>query len=71
MALTSLIYLLKRDEAWNRAALTAAELGVLFISLTLIAGSLWARPIWNVWWTWDSSPCHDVDPLVYLRGLSF
>lgn len=53
VALTSLIYLLKRDEAWHRAALTAAELGVLFISLTLIAGSLWARPIWNVWWTWD------------------
>lgn len=53
VALTSLIYLWKRDEAWNRAALTAAELGVLFITLTLIAGSLWARPIWNVWWTWD------------------
>ena len=53
VALTSLLYLWRRDEVWNRAALTAAELGVLFITLTLIAGSLWARPVWNVWWTWD------------------
>lgn len=53
VALCSLIYLRRRDESWNAAAKTAAELGVLFTTLTLLAGSLWARPIWNVWWTWD------------------
>ncbi|HLS90561.1 MAG TPA: cytochrome c biogenesis protein CcsA [Limnochordia bacterium] len=53
VALMSLIYLIRREETWNRAARSAAELGVLFITLTLIAGSLWARPVWNVWWTWD------------------
>lgn len=53
VAVSSAIYLATRRERWNTAARTAAELGVLFTTLTLVAGSLWARPIWNVWWTWD------------------
>ena len=53
VAAASAAYLLTRAEAWNNAARAAGELGVLFTTLTLIAGSLWARPIWNVWWTWD------------------
>ncbi len=53
VAVCSGAYLYTRNERWNQAARTAGELGVLFTSLTLIAGSLWARPIWNVWWTWD------------------
>lgn len=38
---------------WDRYAVSSAEIGVLFTSLTLISGSLWAKPIWNTWWTWD------------------
>lgn len=53
VAVTSGIYLFSKDERWHMAALSAGELGVLFTTLTLLAGSLWARPIWNVWWTWD------------------
>lgn len=53
VALSSLIYLIRKDEQWNDAARTAGELGVLFVTLTLLLGSLWARPVWNVWWTWD------------------
>lgn len=53
VAMYSIQYLRKGDILSNAAAKTAAELGVLFTTLTLIAGSLWARPIWNVWWTWD------------------
>jgi len=53
VAVASAMYLFTRVEAWNHAARTLGELGVLFTTLTLIAGSLWARPIWNVWWTWD------------------
>jgi len=53
VAVASLMYLIRKDEQWNDAARTAGELGVLFITLTLILGSLWARPAWNVWWTWD------------------
>ncbi|GAB6057818.1 cytochrome c biogenesis protein CcsA [Desulfonatronum parangueonense] len=45
--------LLRKNDFWDALAGSAAELGVLFSGLALITGSLWARPIWNVWWTWD------------------
>jgi heme exporter protein C len=50
---SSLMYLWKRDLKWDRLAGACAELGVLFTALTLAAGSIWAKPIWGVWWTWD------------------
>src|SRR5919205_397990 len=49
----SVLYLWKRDLKWDRLAGSAAELGVLFTALTLALGSIWAKPIWGVWWTWD------------------
>jgi heme exporter protein C len=49
----SVMYLWKRDLKWDRLAGASAELGVLFTALTLAAGSIWAKPIWGVWWTWD------------------
>lgn len=49
----SILYLWKRDLRWDRLAASACELGVLFTALTLAAGSIWAKPIWGVWWTWD------------------
>jgi heme exporter protein C len=51
--LGSIIYLVKRDNKWDRIAHSSAEVGVVFTGLALIAGSFWARPIWGVWWTWD------------------
>lgn len=50
----SVLYLWKRDQKWDRLAVCAAEIGVLFTALTIIAGSIWAKPIWGVWWTWDA-----------------
>ncbi len=49
----SIAYLVKRDPRWDRLAGAAAEIGVLLATLALVTGSLWARPIWNTWWTWD------------------
>lgn len=49
----SIRYLAKRREADSRLAGAAAEVGVLFAGLALVTGMCWARPIWNVWWTWD------------------
>jgi heme exporter protein C len=49
----SVVYLWKRDLKWDRLAGASAELGVLFTALTLAAGSIWAKPTWGVWWTWD------------------
>jgi heme exporter protein C len=57
----SVVYLIqnargRRDSAvrWDRLAWSAAEVGVIFTTLTLISGSLWGRPIWGTWWQWDA-----------------
>lgn len=39
---------------WDHLARSAAELGVLFTGLTLVSGSIWGKPTWGVWWTWDA-----------------
>lgn len=49
----SVLLLARKDRKWDRLARAAAELGVLFSGLALVTGSLWGKPIWNVWWTWD------------------
>ncbi len=49
----SVLYLWKRDEKYDLAAASAAEVGTLLTGLTLALGSIWGRPTWGVWWTWD------------------
>jgi heme exporter protein C len=49
----SVAYLWKRDPRWDAVARASVEIGVLFTTLVLITGSLWGKPIWNTWWTWD------------------
>jgi heme exporter protein C len=49
----SILYLVKRDTRWDVIATCSAELGVLFTTLVLITGPIWARPVWGVWWTWE------------------
>jgi heme exporter protein C len=51
--LFSIIYLVKRDPKWDRIASSSAHIGVVFTTLAIIAGAIWAKPIWGVWWTWD------------------
>ena len=55
-SLASALYLLPRTRSlfWDRLAAASAETGVLFTALTLATGSIWGRPIWGVWWTWDA-----------------
>ncbi len=47
-------YLTTRDRRFDIHAHAAAEVGVLFTSLVLITGPIWAKPIWGIWWTWDA-----------------
>ena len=47
------VYLWNGSGRADRLAQAAAEVGVLFCSLVLVTGPIWARPIWGVWWTWD------------------
>ena len=49
----SLMYLIKRTPKWDSIAHASAEVGVVFVTLALITGIIWARPIWNTWWTWE------------------
>jgi heme exporter protein C len=49
----SIIYLSTRDSKWDIFAYTSAEIGVIFTTIVLVTGPIWARPIWNTWWTWD------------------
>ncbi|UCF32071.1 MAG: cytochrome c biogenesis protein CcsA [bacterium] len=50
---SSVFYLVSRSPRWDTVALAAAETGVLFCTLVLITGPLWARPVWGKWWVWD------------------
>ena len=49
----SIFYLVRRASKWDILTHSAAELGFVFTSLALVVGSLWARPIWGVWWAWN------------------
>jgi heme exporter protein C len=49
----SLLYIWKRDLRFDLFAASAAEIGTLFTALTIAQGSIWGRPTWGVWWTWD------------------
>lgn len=50
----SVLFLWRRDPRWDRLAHSAAELGVLFISMTLLSGAIWGKAVWGTWWTWDA-----------------
>ncbi len=49
----SVMYLVTKRTRWDRLAAASAEVGVVFIFLTLVVGSIWAKPTWGTWWTWD------------------
>lgn len=49
----SVVYLLKRDLDWDRISQASVELGILLGASTTLAGSIWSKPTWNTYWTWD------------------
>ncbi len=51
--LASVAYLRTGRIQWDRIAVSSAEIGVQFCALTILLGSLWGRPVWGTWWTWD------------------
>lgn len=52
--LASVAYLLKRNSNADALAAASAEVGVVFCTIVLITGPIWARPVWGIWWTWDA-----------------
>lgn len=50
----SILFLLRRDRKWDALAASAAEIGVLFTTLVLLTGPLWAKAAWGTYWVWDA-----------------
>ncbi len=50
----SLLYLWKRERKWDALALASAEIGVVFTTLVLLTGPLWAKKAWGAFWVWDA-----------------
>lgn len=47
------VFLATRDEKWDIVEVAAIEISLVFFLITIVLGSIWARPVWNTWWTWD------------------
>lgn len=54
VAISGALYLWLGQQVWDDLGQAAAETGMVFCTLVLVTGSIWAKPIWGVWWTWDS-----------------
>lgn len=52
-AVVGVLYLTKGDNKYDVAGLAAVEISLVFFFIAIITGSIWARPAWNTWWTWD------------------
>jgi heme exporter protein C len=52
-AVAGIAYLRTHNMDWDVVEVASVEIGIVFLLIALISGSIWARPIWNTWWTWD------------------
>ncbi len=52
-AIAGVAYLRTGNRQWDITGLSAVEIGMVFALINIVTGSIWARPIWNTWWTWD------------------
>lgn len=50
----SILYLVQKKKMWDIWAACAAEVGLLFCTLVLLTGPIWAKPVWGAWWVWDA-----------------
>ena len=67
---TGIIYLRTQNLKWDLVGQAAVEISLVFFFITIILGSIWARPIWNTWWTWDPRlTSASIVELIYLAYL--
>jgi len=52
-AIAGIVYLRKGSQLWDIIGYAAVEISLIFFLTAIILGSIWARPIWNTWWTWE------------------
>jgi heme exporter protein C len=49
----NILYVFRRQSKWDWLSVSAAEVGLVFTTVVLISGPIWAHPVWGIWWTWD------------------
>ncbi len=54
VAFASIMHLVTGRERWDSLAHATAEVGLIAATLIIVTGSIWAKPVWGVWWTWDA-----------------
>ena len=52
-AVCGAVYLKTRASRWDVMSETGVEIGLVFTIVGIVSGSIWAKPVWNTWWTWD------------------
>jgi heme exporter protein C len=50
----SVAFLRTRNAKWDWLSVASAEVGLAFVTVVLVTGPIWAKPIWGIWWTWDA-----------------
>lgn len=53
-AIGGIFYLVKKDMKWDIVGMAAVEISLVFFFIAIVTGSIWARPSWGTWWTWDA-----------------
>jgi heme exporter protein C len=51
--LCGVLYLRRPERKWDTIGLASVEIGLVFLTIATVAGSIWARPAWNAWWVWS------------------
>ncbi|MEP7357854.1 MAG: cytochrome c biogenesis protein CcsA [Anaerolineales bacterium] len=63
-------YLVNRKPVWDQVASASVEIGLFFTISAMVSGAVWARPIWNTWWTWDPRlTTYTIMALIYVAYL--
>ncbi len=52
-AVAGIVYLAKHDLKWDIVGLAAVEISLVFFLIAIVSGSIWARPSWGTYWTWE------------------
>jgi heme exporter protein C len=52
--IAGILYLRTRERRWDVVSMASIEIGLVFVTMTIVSGSVWARPAWNTWWIWET-----------------
>jgi heme exporter protein C len=53
-AVAGIVYLVTKNMKWDNVELAAVEISLVFFFIAIVSGSIWAKPSWGTWWTWDA-----------------